>query len=109
MKNVEELSRMLDCLIECSEKLTETARILKGCCCDVEEETSGKPSAPEPKTYKDVEVREALGQKAKADGRKYKADVKALVEKYSTDGTFKGIDETKYTELMKELEEIGNG
>lgn len=63
----------------------------------------------EPKTYKDVEVRAALGEKAKVENKKYKPEVKALVEKYSNDGTFTGIPADKYTELMTELEGIGNG
>ena len=63
----------------------------------------------EPVTYTDVEVRAALGEKAKVENKKYKPEVKALVEKYSNDGTFTGIPADKYTELMTELEGIGNG
>ncbi len=61
------------------------------------------------KTYTDVEVRAALAEKNKLDGKKYSPQVKALVVKYSADGTFSGIPEEKYTELMTELEGIGNG
>lgn len=68
-----------------------------------------EPKEDEPKTYKDVEVRAALGEKAKVENKKYKPEVKALVEKYSNDGTFTGIPADKYTELMTELEGIGNG
>ncbi|MBQ6408610.1 MAG: hypothetical protein IJJ64_11305 [Butyrivibrio sp.] len=61
------------------------------------------------KTYTDVEVRAALAEKNKLENKKYSPQVKALVTKYSTDGTFSGIPEDKYTELITELEGIGNG
>lgn len=54
------------------------------------------------------EVRAALARKAQEDGKKYRPDVKALVQKYSTDGTFIHIPPEKYSELMNDLEAIGN-
>ena len=60
------------------------------------------------KIYSDVEVRSALGHKANIDEGKYKHEVKDLVKKYSSDGKFGSIPKEKYSELMKELEEIGN-
>ncbi len=119
---MKELTTLLDDLISCGNKLTETAQALKdyySAPAPAEEEKPKKPGkkdtpkeepkADEPKTYKDVEVRAALGQKAKIEDKKYKPEVKALVEKYSTDGTFTGIPAEKYNELMTELEGIGNG
>ena len=119
---MKELTTLLDDLISCGNKLTETAQALKdhySAPAPAEEEKPKKPAKKEtpkeepkedaPKTYKDVEVRAALGEKAKVENKKYKPQVKALVEKYSNDGTFTGIPADKYTELMTELEGIGNG
>lgn len=105
--------KLLDDLIACGMKLTETAQALKDYyhsqAENVPKETASKePKEDTSKTYEDVEVRAALGEKAKIDGKKYKPDVKALVEKYSNDKTFSGIPADKYKDLMKELEGIGN-
>ncbi|MGN0327703.1 MAG: hypothetical protein ACI4D4_01855 [Lachnospira sp.] len=65
-------------------------------------------SDAEAKTYTKEEVRAMLSQKAKIDGCKYKIEVKNLVAKYSSDGTLTKVPEDKYSELMAELEVIGN-
>lgn len=62
----------------------------------------------EAKAYTKEDVRAMLAQKAKIDGCKYKADVKNLVAKYSSDGTLTNVPEDKYSELMAELEVVGN-
>lgn len=67
-----------------------------------------KEPAAEVKTYTKEEVRATLANKAKADGGKFKAEVKAIVAKYSSDGTLTKVPEDKYPDLMKELEVIGN-
>lgn len=74
------------------------------------EETSAEAETPveEAKTYTKEEVRATLAQKAKLDGGKYKNDVKAKVAKYSSDGTLTNVPEDKYSELMAELEVVGN-
>ena len=68
------------------------------------------PAEPvtEDKTYSKEEVRAMLSQKAKIDGCKYKVEVKELVAKYSSDGTLTKVPEDKYSELMAELEVVGN-
>ena len=68
------------------------------------------PAEPvtEEKTYTKEEVRALLSQKAKIDGCKYKVEVKELVAKYSSDGTLTKVPEDKYSELMAELEVVGN-
>ena len=71
------------------------------------EETPAESEA-ESKTYTKEDVRALLSQKAKIDGCKYKADVKNLVAKYSSDGTLTKVPEDKYSELMAELEVVGN-
>ena len=80
------------------EKLTET----------VPTEESPTKERPEGKTYTKENVRSKLAQKAKADGGKYKADVKGIVSKFSSDGTLTGVPAEKYSQLVAELEVIGN-
>lgn len=65
-------------------------------------------SETESKTYTKEYVRALLSQKAKIDGCKYKVEVKNLVAKYSSDGTLTKVPEDKYSELMAELEVVGN-
>lgn len=60
------------------------------------------------RSYTKEEVRALLAQKAKNDGGIYKADVKAIVAKYSSDGTLTKVPEDIYPELIAELEGIGN-
>ena len=62
----------------------------------------------EPVTYTKEEVRAKLAQKAKADGGKYKGEVKGIVAKFSSDGTLTGVPADKYSELVAELEVVGN-
>lgn len=64
--------------------------------------------APEDKTYSKEDVRALLSQKAKIEDGKYKSVVKGLVAKYSSDGTLTNVPADKYSELMAELEVIGN-
>lgn len=66
------------------------------------------PAEPETKTYSKEDVRALLSQKAKVDSCKYKAEVKALVAKYSSDGTLTKVPAEKYAELMAELKVVGN-
>lgn len=55
----------------------------------------------EPVTYTKEEVRAKLAQMSKAD-------VKGIVAKYSSDGTLSGIPADKYSEVVAELEVVGN-
>ncbi|MEE1249135.1 MAG: hypothetical protein UHU19_07920 [Lachnospiraceae bacterium] len=74
------------------------------------EPATDTPTEPiaEVKTYTKEEVRATLSEKAKIDGCKYKAEVKAIVAKYSEDGTLTKVPEDKYSELMAELEVVDN-
>lgn len=73
------------------------------------EEEPTPETEPESKSYTKEEVRALLAQKAKADEGLYKAEVKAIVSKYSADGTLTKVPEEKYPELVAELEVVGNG
>lgn len=76
----------------------------------VETETTAEPKAEsESKAYTKEEVRALLAQKAKADEGIYKAQVKAIVSKYSADGTLTKVPQEKYPELVADLEVVGNG
>ncbi len=82
-----------------AEKKTETAPA---------EEYADDEESTEPVTYTKEDVRAKLAQKAKADGGKYKGDVKGIVAKFSSDGTLTGVPADKYSELVAELEVVGN-
>lgn len=81
-----------------SEKVSEPSH--------AEESTTEEKS--EPATYTKEYVRAKLAQKAKTDGGKYKTDVKGIVAKFSSDGTLTGVPADKYSELVAELEVVGN-
>ena len=118
-----ELSMLLDDLISCGQKLTETAQALKEYYSSTNEDapTKEEPKAAEPKpvetapaeaevkAYTKEDVRALLSQKAKLDGSKYKSEVKALVAKYSSDGTLTKVPEESYADLVADLEVVGNG
>ena len=85
-----DLTLLLDDLISCGNKLTETAQALKDyySAPATTEEKAEKPKKEKPKkdtpkeepkedapkTYMDVEVRAALGEKAKVENKKYKPE-----------------------------------
>ena len=135
MSKMSELSMLLDDLISCGEKLTETAKSLKDFYSSEETpaaaptktrksvtkaETTTEPevSASEPvaeqpdlapkKAIKKEDIRAMLAAKAnEADGA-YKAQVKALVQKYGNGGSLTDVDPSDYAALAAEVEEIGN-
>lgn len=125
MSKMSELSMLLDNLIDCGEKLTETAKALKAFYSSEDEPSSApaksKSSAREPavpetkqpeskpeKTYSKEEIRAMLAAKAnEADGI-YKADVRNLVRKYSNGGSLTDVDPKDYAALAAEVEAIGN-
>ena len=81
-----------------AEKKTETAPA----------EESAVEESTEPVTYTKEEVRAKLAQMSKAEAGKYKADVKGIVAKYSSDGTLSGIPADKYADVVAALEVVGN-
>lgn len=86
----------------------ETSKKEKPAKADTAAPAKDAPADTEVKTYSKEDVRAMLSQKAKENGCKYKADVKAIVAKYSSDGTLTKVPEDKYPELMAELEVVGN-
>ena len=83
-----------------AEKKTETA--------PAEESAADDEESTEPVTYTKEEVRAKLAQMSKAETGKYKADVKGIVAKYSSDGTLSGIPADKYADVVAALEVVGN-
>lgn len=71
-------------------------------------EESATEDSTEPVTYTKEEVRAKLAQMSKAEAGKYKADVKSIVAKYSSDGTLSGIPADKYADVVAALEVVGN-
>ena len=114
MSKMSELSAMIDNLISCGETLAETGReeFYSG----TEEAAPAKPEkktkkqdptpaeAPVEKQYSKEEVRGILAKKAnEADGR-FKADVKAIVQKYGNGGSLTNVDAKDYAALVAEVE-----
>ena len=111
-----ELSVMIDNLISCGETLDETGRALKEFYSGTEEATPAKPEkktkkqdpvpaeAPAEKQYSKEEVRGILAKKAnEAEGR-FKADVKAIVQKSGNGGSLTNVDPKDYAALVTEVE-----
>lgn len=71
-------------------------------------EESATEGNTEPVTYTKEESRAKLAQMSKAEAGKYKADVKGIVAKYSSDGTLSGIPADKYADVVAALEVVGN-
>ena len=125
MSKMSELSMLLDNLIDCGEKLTETAKALKAFYSSDDEPSAApkksKPTAKETaapetkqpesepeKTYSKEEIRAMLAAKAnEADGI-YKTDVRNLVRKYGNGGSLTDVDPKDYAALAAEVEAIGN-
>ncbi len=112
MSKMSELSAMIDNLISCGETLAETGRALKEFYSGTEEapakpEKKAKKADPAPKEapaekqYSKEEVRGILAKKA--DGR-FKADVKAIVQKYGNGGSLTDVDAKDYAALVAEVE-----
>lgn len=120
MSKMSELSAMIDNLISCGETLAETGRALRDFYSDTSEETPAKPEKkatkaapapekkPEEKHYSKEEVRGILAGKAREEEGRFKADVKAIVQKYGNGGSLTDVDPKDYAALIKEVEAVGN-
>lgn len=129
MSKMSELSMLLGDLIDCGQKLTETARALREFYTDTGgEQTTGteklKESDQKPveavkekkpdtekepeKTYTKEEIRALLSAKAGAEDGRFKSEVKAIVRKYGHGGSLTNIDAKDYPALVKEIERIGS-
>jgi len=121
MGKMSELSMLLDDLIDCGRKLTETAQALKDFYSSPDEAPAAKPAVkskkktsepvkeeePE-KTYTKEEVRAILSAKANEEDGRFKADVKAIVKKYGNGGSLTNVDAKDYAALVEEIGKIGN-
>ena len=114
MSKMSELSAMIDNLISCGETLAETGQALKEFYSGTDEapvKPAKKPkkeeSSPkdEPaKEYSKEEVRGILAKKANEADGKFKADVKAIVQKYGNGGNLTDVDAKDYSALVAEVE-----
>ncbi len=114
MSKMSNLAAVIDELIETGQKLIDVGNGLKEYFSNTEAVSTQDvtPEAPkeEPEaTISFEDVRKILSAKSSAEDGKYKAEVKALVAKYSETGTLKGVPETSYAALIAESEVIGNG
>ena len=114
MSKMSELSAMIDNLISCGESLAETGRALKEFYSGTDEapakptkkakKEDAAPKEEPAKEYSKEEVRGILAKKAnEADGR-FKADVKAIVQKYGNGGSLTDVDAKDYAALVAEVE-----
>ncbi|MCD7955968.1 MAG: hypothetical protein LUG93_09530 [Lachnospiraceae bacterium] len=115
MSKMSELSMLLDDLIACGNRLSETAQALKEFYSAPDED---KPAAPPPekkketapapaepaKQYSKEDVRGILARKANEAGGQYKVQVKALVRKYGKGGSLTNVPAESYPDLVKEVE-----
>lgn len=117
MSKMNELSALLDSLIECGQKLIEVGNGLKEYYTDApktvstpekHDEATMAEASEHAKTISFEEVRKVLAGKSSEEDGKYKAQVKALVTKYSETGNLKGVPEDKYAALIAEAEVIGD-
>ncbi len=105
-----ELSMLLDDLIDCGNKMIATAEALKqfyssdDTPAEVPATVPEAPKVPEKKSFSKEEVRAALARKAQENGSVNKVQVKNLVAKYSTDNSLSGVPKNQYEALMSELE-----
>lgn len=99
MSKMSELSAVLDALIECGNKLTETAEKLRSLYSA--DETSQKSEGANPtKTVSLEEVRAVLAEKSRAGKT---AAVKELLRKHGAD-KLSDIDPAEFPDLLKEAE-----
>ncbi len=118
MSKMSNLSTAIDELIETGQKLIDVGNGLKEYFSNTNDTVSTpvtqEPAQETPKeepeaTISFEDVRKILSAKSSAEDGKYKAEVKALVAKYSENGTLKGVPESSYAALIAESEVIGNG
>ena len=91
-------------IMSSGDKLTNVEQKLK----TTPTEESPVEETPENKAYTKEDVRAKLAQMSKADEGKYKADVKAIVARYSSDGRLSGIPADKYADVVAALEVVCN-
>ncbi|MCD7825256.1 MAG: hypothetical protein LUH14_04760 [Clostridiaceae bacterium] len=119
MGKMNELSLLLDEMIEAGNKMVETAEALKeyfsAAPTEPEHKKPVKEKAPEPEPKPEAkpqrsksDIRALLVEKSNAAEGKYKPQVKALVKKYADGGTFSDIKPESYEALAAELEVIGD-
>lgn len=114
MSKMSELSQVLDDLISCGEKMIQTANAIKECFTEQAEpaeepkkKTPKKESkAPEPEapSYTKEDVRALLAAKANEAGGQFKAQLKAIVKKYSGGGSLTDVPAESYPALVEEVE-----
>lgn len=109
MSKMNELSMILDNMIDCGNRLIETANALKNFYSSSEEvkESPKKAVASEEpvKTYTLEEVRAVLSAKSKAG---FREQVKEMIIKRGVDNLTK-LDPAEYPSLVKEVEGLTNG
>ena len=106
MSKMKDLSMILDNMIECGNRLIETANALKDFYSSTEDEKEVATPVAEPeKVYTLEEVRAILSAKSKAG---FREQVKEMITKRGVDNLTK-LDPSEYPSLVKEVEGLTNG
>lgn len=116
MSAMNELSMMLDEMINAGNAMVKAAEALKDFYSSTETEApKAKKSrkktetpAAEKKTYSYEEVRKICAAKSAQDDGKYKRNVLEIVKKYADGRTLSKVDPSQFTSLVAEVEVIGN-
>ncbi|MCD7751016.1 MAG: hypothetical protein LUI10_04655 [Lachnospiraceae bacterium] len=110
MGKMNELSQILDEMIEAGNRMVDAANALKRFYSTEDTAPEEKPKAKEPEkpTYTKEQVRQMLAAKSTAEDGKYRRQVVTLVRSYANGGSLTDIDPEKYGALVKELEVIGD-
>ncbi len=118
MKNTEKLTNAFDEIINSTEKMLYAIKALKECLTDsdlTEETKNGAIVSSEEATlcpdanthlYTKEEVRALLANKATESGGQYKAQVKAIVNKFANGGNLADIPAENYPDVVKEIESL---
>ena len=123
MGKMNELSAVIDELINCGNGLLHAAEALKEFYSSDEpepkkvsktkktttEDTSSKAEeTTESKALTKEEVRKILSAKSTADNGAFKVEVRNLVKKYADGGSLGDVNPSDYAALVDEVEAIGN-
>lgn len=101
MSKILELSAVLDALIECGKRLTQTAEGLRSFYCTDEPTQKSEETVPQ-KSVSLEDVRAVLAEKSRAGKT---AAVKELLQKHGAD-RLSDIDPREYTALLADAEVI---
>ena len=112
MSRTNDMNVVIDSLINCGKALVDAGRALKDFYS--EEKTTVPQEGPdttppdETRMFTKEEVRAILAKKANEEDGKFKAEVRAIVQKYGNGGSLTDVDAKDYANIMREIENLGS-